>query len=208
MDATDADAPVSRRGFLRTATGAVAVAGATGTAAAQEGNSSSGGETVAVGAGSGLSFDPEELTIAPGTTVTWEWTGQGGAHNVVADDGAFNSGDPEEGDDITFSHTFPDTGEFPYHCVPHREVGMVGTIIVEEGGGFERWWRARTDGAERREEPRDRRHGTHALDARFRVLLHSIRWRLRDRRRELSGPQTSSCWLSENSTLSPSAVRL
>ena len=135
MDATDADAPVSRRGFLRTATGAVAVAGATGTATAQEGNSSSGGETVAVGAGSGLSFDPEELTIAPGTTVTWEWTGQGGAHNVVADDGAFDSGDPEDGDDITFSHTFPDTGEFPYHCVPHREVGMVGTIIVEEGGG-------------------------------------------------------------------------
>ncbi|EMA39064.1 plastocyanin/azurin family copper-binding protein [Halococcus hamelinensis] len=135
MDTTDADAPVSRRGFLRAAGGTAAVAGATGTAAAQEGNSSGGGETVAVGSGSGLSFDPEELTIAPGTTVTWEWTGQGGAHNVVADDGAFDSGDPEDGDDITFSHTFPEAGEFPYHCAPHEEVGMVGTVIVQEGGG-------------------------------------------------------------------------
>ena len=137
---------MNRRDFLvATSTVAGGSVAAAGTAAAQQngsggntsGGSASGGggsETVAVGAGSGLSFDPEELTIAPGTTVTWEWTGQGGAHNVVADDGAFDSGDPEEGDDITFSHTFPDTGEFPYHCEPHQEVGMVGTITVQEGG--------------------------------------------------------------------------
>ncbi|EMA39303.1 plastocyanin/azurin family copper-binding protein [Halococcus hamelinensis] len=132
---------MNRRDFL-VATSAVAggSAAATGTAAAQQsgGNASGGGgggsETVAVGSGSGLSFDPEELTIAPGTTVTWEWTGQGGAHNVVADDGAFNSGPPEDGDDITFSHTFPEAGEFPYHCAPHEGVGMVGTVIVQEGG--------------------------------------------------------------------------
>lgn len=130
---------------MATSTVAGGSVAAAGTAAAQQngsggntsgGNASGGGgsETVAVGSGSGLSFDPEELTIAPGTTVTWEWTGQGGAHNVVADDGAFNSGPPEDGDDITFSHTFSETGEFPYHCAPHEGVGMVGTVIVQEGG--------------------------------------------------------------------------
>ncbi|EMA50717.1 plastocyanin/azurin family copper-binding protein [Halococcus salifodinae] len=138
MSETDADGPVSRRGFLRTAAGAAAVAGASGTAAAQEGNSSSGGgggtTTVEVGAGSGTSFGPEEATVAPGGTVVWEWTGEGGAHNVVADDGAFDSGSPEEGSDITFEHTFEETGEFAYHCAPHEAVGMVGTIVVQEGG--------------------------------------------------------------------------
>ncbi|EMA45849.1 plastocyanin/azurin family copper-binding protein [Halococcus saccharolyticus] len=139
MSETDADGPVSRRGFLRTAAGAAAVAGTSGTAAAQEGNSSSGGggggtTTVEVGTGSGTSFGPEEATIAPGGTVVWEWTGEGGAHNVVADDGAFDSGSPEEGSGITFEHTFEETGEFPYHCAPHEAVGMVGTIIVQEGG--------------------------------------------------------------------------
>jgi halocyanin-like protein len=140
MSETDADGPVSRRGFLRTAAGTAAVAGASGTAAAQEGNSSSGGggggstKTVEVGAGSGTSFAPEETTIAPGGTVVWEWTGEGGAHNVVADDGAFNSGSPEEGSGITFEHTFQETGEFAYHCAPHEAVGMVGTIVVQEGG--------------------------------------------------------------------------
>ncbi|WP_273836625.1 plastocyanin/azurin family copper-binding protein [Halococcus sp. PRR34] len=139
MSETDADGPVSRRGFLRTAAGAAAVAGASGTAAAQEGNSSSGGggggtTTVEVGTGSGTSFGPEEATIAPGGTVVWEWTGEGGAHNVVADDGAFDSGSPEEGSDITFEHTFEEAGEFAYHCAPHEAVGMVGTIVVQEGG--------------------------------------------------------------------------
>ena len=141
MSETDADEPVSRRGFLRTTAGAAAVAGASGAAAAQEDNSSSeggggggGSETVAVGAGSGLSFDPADLTVAPGTSVTWEWTGEGGAHNVVADDGAFKSGEPEEGSGITFEHTFEETGEFPYHCEPHQSAGMVGSVVVQEGG--------------------------------------------------------------------------
>ncbi|PSQ07359.1 halocyanin domain-containing protein, partial [Halobacteriales archaeon QS_5_68_33] len=43
--------------------------------------------TIEVGAGGGFAFDPPAIWISPGTTVTWEWTGEGGAHNVVANDG-------------------------------------------------------------------------------------------------------------------------
>ena len=134
MSETDADEPVSRRGFLRTAAGTAAVVGASGTAAAQEGGSGSTSQSVAVGAGSGLSFDPADLTVAPGTTVTWEWTGEGGAHNVVAEDDTFNSGEPQEGSGVTFEYTFEETGEFPYHCEPHQNAGMVGSVVVQEGG--------------------------------------------------------------------------
>jgi halocyanin-like protein len=117
------------------ATGGNATGGnATGGNQSASGGGGGSTKTVEVGAGSGTSFAPEKTTIAPGGTIVWEWTGEGGAHNVVADDGAFNSGSPEEGSGITFEHTFQETGEFPYYCEPHEAVGMVGTIVVQEGG--------------------------------------------------------------------------
>jgi halocyanin-like protein len=151
---------MNRRDFLLGASAAAGGAAASGAAAAQEDNTSGGNQsgsnttgsgnmtggnqssgdgggstkTVEVGAGSGTSFAPEEVTIAPGDTVVWEWTGEGGAHNVVAEDGAFDSGSTEEGSGITFEHTFQETGEFPYYCEPHEAVGMVGTVVVQEGG--------------------------------------------------------------------------
>ena len=151
---------MNRRDFLLGASAAAGGAAASGAAAAQEGNTSGGNQsgsnttgsgnmtggnqssgggggstkTVEVGAGSGTSFAPEEVTIAPGDTVVWEWTGEGGAHNVVAKDGAFDSGNKKEGSGITFEHTFQETGEFPYVCEPHEPVGMVGTVVVQEGG--------------------------------------------------------------------------
>ncbi|TKX84559.1 halocyanin, partial [Halorubrum sp. SS5] len=101
---------VSRRAFMRTAGGAAAAAGAAtataGTAAAQEvapdwpsgaeGNVGSYTDargqdsvTISVGAGDqGLAFDPTLVWVDEGTTITWEWTGAGGDHNVqTVDDG-------------------------------------------------------------------------------------------------------------------------
>ena len=162
---------VSRRGFIRTAGGAAAAgaasAGATGTAAAQEvqpdwpsgvtnGNLGSyrdaRGEsevTVSVGAGDqGLAFDPTQLWVDTGTTITWEWTGNGGAHNVqTVDDGgpaSLDSGQAvgEEGATYSYELTEEDAGITHYHCVPHTSVGMhaglaVGEDVatVETGGG-------------------------------------------------------------------------
>ena len=45
--------------------------------------------TVDVGVGSnGYAFDPAAVRISSGTTVTWEWTGEGGAHNVASVEGS------------------------------------------------------------------------------------------------------------------------
>ncbi|MCL9815354.1 halocyanin domain-containing protein [Natronocalculus amylovorans] len=164
-------ADVSRRGFLRTATGAAAAgavaAGASGSAAAQSEEPDWGGwfndanvssfedargeeeVTVQVGAGDdGLAFDPTGLWVDPGTTITFEWTGAGGAHNVVGDDGPaaddLDSGDPvdEEGYTYEFEVTEEHEGITNYDCVPHISVNMFGGIAVgddvdtvESGGG-------------------------------------------------------------------------
>jgi len=88
--------------------------------------------TVAVGVGEqGFAFDPAAVQVSPGTTVTWEWTGKGGGHNVVADaeDPAFVSELRAEAG-YTFEHTFTDPGVYTYYCSPHRGYGMIGVVEV------------------------------------------------------------------------------
>lgn len=89
--------------------------------------------TIMVGAegnGGGYAFDPAAIKVDTGTTVTWEWTGDGGSHNVVEEDGSFESelvGDAGH----TFSHTFDTAGTFKYKCAPHEAMGMKGAVVVE-----------------------------------------------------------------------------
>ncbi|PSP87412.1 halocyanin domain-containing protein [Halobacteriales archaeon QS_4_69_34] len=90
--------------------------------------------TVAVGAsgnGGNFAFDPAAIRVSTGTAVEWQWTGEGGAHNVVAQEGAFTSGDPQEGGSVTYEHTFEEAGTFLYYCKPHRGLGMKGAVVVE-----------------------------------------------------------------------------
>ena len=82
--------------------------------------------------GEGRAFDPPAVTVRPGTTVVWRWLDHGGAHDVVALDGAFDSGDATDRPDETFSHHFDTTGEYPYVCQQHRDDGMKGAVIVRE----------------------------------------------------------------------------
>jgi len=84
---------------------------------------------VTVGAGDGFSFDPAAVRVDVGTTVAWEWTGEGGQHNVVEEDGAFESElylDPGR----RFEHAFEEPGVFRYVCTPHQARGMVGAVHV------------------------------------------------------------------------------
>jgi halocyanin-like protein len=87
--------------------------------------------TVEVGAGdNGFAFDPAAIRVDSGTTVTWEWTGEGGQHNVVDEDGKFESDlMGEEG--ATFEYTFENAGNTRYFCRPHKASGMKGGVIVD-----------------------------------------------------------------------------
>jgi len=82
------------------------------------------------GAGArGMAFDPAAIAVSPGTTVTWEWTGRGGDHDVVAVDGSFES-ELVESSTKTFSRTFEDDGETLYNCSEHEDKGMKGVVVV------------------------------------------------------------------------------
>jgi len=91
---------------------------------------------VDVGAGDiGFAFAPPAIRIDAGTTVVWEWTGEGGAHNVVSEDASatqFNSGDPIDEQGYTFEQTFESAGIQLYYCTPHKANGKIGGVEVVE----------------------------------------------------------------------------
>jgi plastocyanin len=74
-----------------------------------------------------FSFEPGTLTVPAGTTVTWTNAGSR-PHTVTADDGSFDSGRLDPGEQ--FSQTFEQPGTFTYHCGFHPE--MQGSIVVTE----------------------------------------------------------------------------
>lgn len=86
--------------------------------------------TVGVGGDDGLSFDPAAIRVDTGTTVRWEWTGGGSAHNVVAEYTSFESGTYSEAG-RTFERAFDTEGIVKYRCVPHEYAGMKAVILVE-----------------------------------------------------------------------------
>jgi len=81
------------------------------------------------GNGSAFAFGPAAVRVDPGTTVVWEWTGKGTPHNVVAEDGSYQSEMISEAG-ATFSHTFESAGVSKYACVPHKTMGMKGAVVV------------------------------------------------------------------------------
>ncbi len=77
-------------------------------------------------------FQPNELTVEVGTTVTW--TNRGARHGVTADDGSF-AATLKNGE--VFKYTFTKPGKFSYHCQFHGGPGgqrMSGIITVVPAG--------------------------------------------------------------------------
>jgi plastocyanin len=78
-----------------------------------------------------ISFQPGEITVKVGTTVTWT-NDDPSSHTVTSGtrgnpSGLFDSGNVGPGG--TFSFTFNEAGTFDYYCKIHP--GMDGVIIVE-----------------------------------------------------------------------------
>jgi halocyanin-like protein len=155
MERDETSSLMTRRGVLRGAAAGVTLAGAAGSAAAQVdyggwlddvGNydgttvDATGQSEVTIGVGTegnggNFAFDPPAVQIDPGTTVVWEWTGEGGQHNVVAEEGGDFESELTATSGFTFEQTFEEEGIITYYCQPHRSLGMKAALVVGEAGG-------------------------------------------------------------------------
>lgn len=70
-------------------------------------------------------YQPTELTVLAGQTVTWRNSGLG-PHTVTADAGQFDSGTLQSGS--AFSYTFSAPGTYAYSCTIHPT--MHGQVVV------------------------------------------------------------------------------
>ncbi len=147
----DIETPCGRRTLLRGSLGLAGVAAVGTPASAQtdpydgwfddvdnyEGTVDRTGEEtveVMVGAGDqGIRYDPPAIQVDPGTEVVWEWTGEGGDHNVVTEDGPAELESEltaESGHTYSFEFTDEHEGTTTYGCTPHIPVGMKGAVAV------------------------------------------------------------------------------
>lgn len=74
-------------------------------------------------------FQPAALRVDPGTTVVWEWVGDG-VHDVVAGDGSYETEKLDAGN--TFALTFDGDGVSTYECT--GTPSMRGAVVVGAGG--------------------------------------------------------------------------
>ena len=83
--------------------------------------------TIPVGASTlgNRAYVPDELNIAPGTTVTW-MNADSTTHTSTSDAAGWNSGNIAPGGQFSFA--FQTAGTFQYHCAIHP--GMVGIVVV------------------------------------------------------------------------------
>jgi plastocyanin len=102
--------------------------GGGGGAATQEESGGGGGAEVSM---QNVQFQPPDVTVKAGETVTWT-NDEGVPHDVEGSGpgGEFSSG-PEGGmqQGDTFSHTFDKPGKYEYVCRVHAP-GMSGTVTV------------------------------------------------------------------------------
>ena len=78
-------------------------------------------------------FDPDQLSVAPGTTVTWVNEGQA-PHTVTSTDGKeLDSATLQPGESYSFTFKDDDAGEtYAYQCTIHPQ--MTASVTVSGGG--------------------------------------------------------------------------
>lgn len=123
----------SRRAFLvraGAATGALAVLGAGACSEHVDGPTGPDDGDVVEITIENFRFASAELRVPAGTTVRWRNT-TSTFHTVTPNGHTAWTEWQTAGSGETFEVRFDQPGSYPYYCVPHRSLGMTGTVIVE-----------------------------------------------------------------------------
>jgi plastocyanin len=76
-------------------------------------------------------YEPRTVTISPGDTVRWVFSGPSTTHTVTARDGSFDSGAIFTGPGTSFERRFNTAGTYEYSCQAHSVCCLMrGSIRV------------------------------------------------------------------------------
>ncbi|PLX25232.1 hypothetical protein C0580_03015 [Candidatus Parcubacteria bacterium] len=83
--------------------------------------------------GTNFDFSEKEIRVKKGDTVRIVFVNEEGFHDWVVDEFDAATKQIQEGNQETIEFVADQAGEFEYYCSvgQHREMGMVGTLIVE-----------------------------------------------------------------------------
>ena len=84
--------------------------------------------------GGNFTFDPAEITVKKGDTVRIVFNNKEGFHDWVLDEFNAKTKQLDAGGSETIEFVADQAGTFEYYCSvgQHRQMGMVGNLIVEE----------------------------------------------------------------------------
>jgi plastocyanin len=84
--------------------------------------------------GANFRFNPSVIRVKKGAEVEVTFMNNEGMHDFVLDEFDVKTAQVQEGESETVTFTADQAGEFEYYCSvgTHRQMGMVGTLIVEE----------------------------------------------------------------------------
>ena len=110
-----------------------------GDAMMEEGDKDSSGEAMQEAdvvfdvTGKNFSFSETEIRVKKGQKVTVNFTSESGFHDWVVDEFGAATDRVNSGGKTSVTFTADQTGSFEYYCSvgSHRQLGMVGTLIVE-----------------------------------------------------------------------------
>ena len=82
-------------------------------------------------------FRPNRVVVAPGTDVRFVNRGRNDHNTLSITEGAWGVDDAGFRPGAEYTHRFAEPGEFPFYCSLHGtpDFGMIGVVVVEEGGG-------------------------------------------------------------------------
>lgn len=75
-----------------------------------------------------FAFSPAAVHVDAGATLLFEWTGEGGVHNVVNQDGAFDSREPVASAGVNFETAIDEDGIYQYICESATNTGSCSKI--------------------------------------------------------------------------------
>lgn len=80
------------------------------------------------------SYEPKSLTIEPGDTVRWVFSGLDGTHTVTDQGGTFDSGTVFTASGAMFERRFDSVGTWNYSCKAHKQCCLMqGSVRVGSG---------------------------------------------------------------------------